>query len=493
MEATRDPGRWAALAVVLTATLLSILNVFISNVALPVMQADLDASAGEAQWILAGYNLAFGLFLVTGGRLGDLYGIRRVFLIGLALFTAASGASGFAPEAASLIAARVVQGLGAALMIPQVMSFIQVNFTGKERGTALGAYAAVGGFGSTVAQLLGGWLIEADWFGLGWRTIYLINVPVGLLAVLGALRMMRERPRASQGDRRLDWAGVVLMTAALSALCVPLTIGYDRGWPWWIFLPLAASPFLAYVFVRHQRRLEASGRGIPLVRISLFHRRSFAAGNLLILLFYANNAVLFMVMPLFLQQGLGMTPFQSGLVFAPLALGFALTSMRSGEWAARFGHRTLAAGCLLLGAAYLLFYALDAAFAPAMSGWEWIPAALLAGVAMGFVSAPLNFLTLAHVKEDETGIASGVITAGVEIAYALGTVAGGMIFFSIADETAHLQAFHGAIGFNILLILGMLALIRYLKETARPAVPASPDSARHTSFERSRQHSSRSR
>jgi hypothetical protein len=200
-----------------------------------------------------------------------------------------------------------------------------------------------------------------------------------------------------------------------------------------------------------------------------------------------------MAMPLFLQRGLGMTPLESGLVFAPLALGFALTSMRSGGWAAISGHRTLIAGCLLLGAAYLLFYAADFAFAPEMSGYEWIPAALLAGVAMGFVSAPLNYLTLARVKEDEAGTASGVVTAGVEIAYALGTVAGGTIFFSVAGGTRYLEAFHSVIGFNALLVLGMLALIRYMREPARQSVPASPDSARHTRSERSRPRSSRSR
>lgn len=476
---TGDPKRWAALVVVLAATLLSIVSVFISNVALPVIQEDLSASAGQAQMILAGYNLMFGLFLVTGGRLGDLYGIKRVFLLGLTLFTAASAVSGFAPGPVSLIGSRAVQGLGAALMIPQVISFIQLYFTGKERATALGAYAAVGGFGSTAAQLLGGWLIAADWFGLGWRTIYLLNVPVGLLAVLGTIRLLRERIAAAQNDRRLDWTGVVLITASLSALCFPLTFGNDWGWPWWIVVPLIASPCLAFGFVRHQRQLEKSGRGTPLIRPSLFRRRNFSAGNVSILLFYANNAVLFIVMPLFLQRGLGMTPFQSGLVFAPLALGFALTSMKSGGWAAKFGHRTLIAGCFLLGASYLLFFVTDAVFGSDLSGYEWIPAALLAGVAMGLISAPLNFLTLARVKESEAGQASGVLTAGVEIAYALGTVAGGMIFFSVAgtdigdvtgtavrtDRSAYLHAVHSAIGFNGLLVIGMLMLIRYLKET----------------------------
>jgi MFS family permease len=476
MEA-RDPKRWVALAVVLTATLLSIVSVFISNVALPVMQQDLSASAGQAQMILAGYNLMFGLFLVIGGRLGDFYGIRRVFLLGLTLFTAASAVSGFAPGPGSLIASRAVQGLGAALMIPQVMSFIQVYFTGKERGVALGAYAAVGGFGSTAAQLLGGWLIAADWFGLGWRMIYLLNVPVGLLAMLAAMRILRERIAADRNDRRSDWTGAALVTAALSALCFPLTFGNDLGWPWWIFGLLLVSPVLAFAFVRHQMRLETSGRQAPLISPSLFRRKGFTAGNLSILLFYANNAVLFIVMPLFLQRGLGMTPFQSGLVFAPLALGFALTSMKSGGWAAAFGHRTLTAGCLLLGASYLLFYATNTAFGPDLSGYEWIPAALLAGVAMGLISAPLNFLTLAHVKEHETGQASGIITAGVEIAYALGTVAGGMIFFSVVgtdvggvsglaggtDHSAYVQAVHSAIGFNGLLVIGLLVLIRYLK------------------------------
>lgn len=465
--------RWLSLVVVLAATLLSILNVFISNVALPVIQEDLGASSGEAQLILAGYNFVFGILLITCGRLGDLYGVKRIFLTGLAVFTAASAGAGFAPDPLTLIGARVVQGLGAAFMLPQVMTVIQLDFTGRERGIALGAYAAVGGFGSIAAQLLGGWFIAADWFGLGWRSIYLINIPVGLAAVAGAAWLMREWTQNGRNRRRLDFAGILLASAALSALSIPLMFGGDWGWPWWTAALLAGFPVLVIAFIRHERRLDHGGRVAPVVRLHLFRRRNFSVGNLLILLFYANNAVLFMVMPLTLQRGLGMTPLESGLIFTPLAGGFALMSLFSNRWMERFGQRTMMFGGMLLGISYLMFYGTNLIFGADVSGYAWMPAALAAGLAMGLISAPLNVVTLARVEESDAGSASGIVTAGVEIAYALGTVAGGMIFFSAIGaqttawiETSHaLHAFHQAIGFNGILVAVMLTLLLYMRSS----------------------------
>jgi MFS family permease len=445
--------RWAGFAVFLMAVALSIMNVFISNVALPVIQETLDATPGELQMILAGYNLVFGIFLIAGGRMGDLFGIRRMFLIGLALFSAASAASALAPSANLLAVARAVQGLGAAFMIPQVLSYIQVSFTGKERAFALGAYAAAGGFASSIAQLAGGWLIGLDLLGSGWRAIYAFPVPVGVAAWIAAAMLVKEIRTEDRKGERLDVAGLILMSAALFALTLPLAFGKEWGWPWWLILTWASSPLLVFAFVRHQRSVERSGRAAPLVKTSLFRKRSFAFGNVMILLFYANNAVLFMALPMYVQRELGMTPLMSGLIFTPLAIGFAVVSLWSGKALDKIGERIVAYGCLLLGAAYGLFYAAEVSSSDAGSFYMWMPASLLAGAGMGLISAPLNAVTLKHVAHDEVGSASGIVTAGVEIAYAFGTVICGWIYFSSGG------AFHPALLLNGALLAGMLAVM----------------------------------
>ncbi|MFD1956546.1 MFS transporter [Paenibacillus thailandensis] len=377
--------------------------------------------------------------------------------------------AGLAPNADILIVMRGIQGGGAALMVPQVLSVIQVNFHGKTRGVALGAYAAVGGFASTISQLLGGWLITGNFLDLGWRMIYLINLPIGIAAFAVASFAVDESASAEAKGKRLDTVGTILVTLALLAFSIPLTFGNDLGWPVWSLTSLLLTPVLIWYFVRYEQKITTHPLTSPLVKLSLFKQRSFSLGNLLVLLFYSGNAALFLALPLLLQNGLGVTAFESGVIFTPLALGFAFMSLTGGRLAEKYGRKTLTAGVLLLGLSYLLFIAPGTFLDQAMSGYELMPASLLAGLAMGLLSAPINYVALRHVQEEEAGSASGILSANLEIAYAIGTVLAGMIFHRVSSGTlftssAFLGAFNNTIALNGLYAVLMLAVLRQLRK-----------------------------
>src|SRR6185503_3118627 len=274
---------WAALPVVLAGTFMVVLDFFIVNVAMPAMQADLHAGTGALEWVVAGYGLTFATLLITAGRLGDQFGRRRMFSTGLALFTLASAACGLAWSPTALVAARVVQGVAAALLSPQVLSIIGVAYTGPDRVRALSIYGIVLGLAAVGGQLVGGVLVQADVAGLGWRSCFLINVPVGLAALALAPRLVPESHagRAS----RIDVAGTVLVTAGLTAVILPLVEGRRHGWPLWTWLALGAAPVLLGAFAVHQRRLGRRG-GAPLLDPALFRKRAFSAGLLTQLVFW---------------------------------------------------------------------------------------------------------------------------------------------------------------------------------------------------------------
>ena len=270
-------SRWAPLPVVLAGTFMVVLDFFIVNVALPSMQHDLHASGGAIEWVVAGYALTSAVFLITAARLGDHIGRRRVFSIGLGLFTLASVACGVAGTPAVLVAARLMQGIGAALLMPNVLTIIGVTYSDSDRARALGAYGLVMGVAAVCGQLIGGVLVQLDIAGLGWRSCFLINVPVGALALGLAPRFVPE----SRAEHRsgLDLAGTMLVTAGVTAIVLPLVEGRQHGWPLWTWISLAAAPLLLLAFAYHQRRL-ARGGGTPLIAPALFRARSFTAGLL---------------------------------------------------------------------------------------------------------------------------------------------------------------------------------------------------------------------
>src|SRR5882757_2909306 len=268
------PSR-AALPVLLAGTFISLLDFFIVNVALPDTQRTLHAGPSAIQFIVAGYGLALAAGLITAGRLGDLYGRRRLYVIGLSLFTLASAACGVAPSAGFLVAARVVQGAAAALLMPQILGIISTIYTGPKRAKAFTAYALAIGFGAVFGQLIGGVLIRLDVAGLGWRTIFLINVPIGVAAALLAPRVVPESK--AQGAARIDLVGTVLLSLGLVAIVLPLVEGQQQGWPAWTFGCLAASVPLLAAFAGYQVLLAARN-GSPLINLALFRARAFSAG-----------------------------------------------------------------------------------------------------------------------------------------------------------------------------------------------------------------------
>ena len=417
---TRPPR--GALLVLLAGVFTSLLDFFIVNVALPDTQRDLHAGPSAVQFIVAGYGLALAAGLITAGRLGDMYGRRKMYVLGLGLFTLASAACGLAPSAGFLVAARVVQGGAAALLMPQILAIINTSFTGPARARAFTAYGMTVGFGAVFGQLVGGVLIKVDLAGLGWRSIFLINIPIGLAAVALAPRLLPESRAAGGG--RIDLVGAVLVTLGLVAIVLPLVEGQQQGWPTWVFVSLAASIPLLAAFALHQRRL-AAGNGFPLVNLALFRERAFSAGMLISLTYQMMMASFFLVLALFLQDGLGLSALQSGLIFLPLGLGYFAASVQSGKIAARLGPQVLALGSLVVSAGYLLL----AANLQHGAGWL-IPGLVVAGVGMGLVIAPMPAIVLAGVKPEYAAAASGVLSTTQQAGGSIGVAVIGAVFYS---------------------------------------------------------------
>ncbi|NKZ02756.1 MFS transporter [Actinomadura latina] len=416
------------LLVLLTGIFITTLDFFIVNVAIPDIQVELRASATAIQWVVAGFGLALGGGLITGGRLGDLCGRRRMYALGLAVFTAASLTCGVAPSPGSLIAARVVQGLAAALLMPQVLGIINGVFTGERRARAFTAYGLALGLGGVFGQLIGGALIEADLFGTGWRSIFLINVPVG--AVTLALIRRTVPAQARTGGTRLDVPGTVLATSGLVALVLPLIEGRRLGWPAWTWASLAASAVLLTAFALYQRILDRRG-GAPLVAPGLFRERAFRIGSGLALVYMLALASFFLYLALYLQQGRGLSALESGLLFVALGAGYFAASTRAAAVAARIGRQVLALGAAVQAAGCLL---LTAALGDGI-GWL-VPGLALAGAGMGFVLAPLSALVLSGVTDRHAASAAGVLSTAQQVGNALGVALVGIVFYGVAGDIA---------------------------------------------------------
>ncbi|URM98227.1 MFS transporter [Actinomadura madurae] len=405
------------LLVLLTGIFITTLDFFIINVAIPDIQADLRAGATAIQWVVAGFGLALGSGLITGGRLGDLFGRRRMYALGLAAFTGASLACGLAPSPGTLIASRVVQGVAAALLMPQVLGIINGAFSGERRARAFTAYGLALGLGGVFGQLIGGALIEADLFGSGWRSIFLINVPVGLVTLAMIRRTVPPRPRTT--GTRLDVPGTVLVTLGLLALVLPLIEGRRLGWPAWTWTSLAASAVLLAAFAVSQRRSSA-----PLVAPALFRETSFRIGSCLALVYTLAMASFFLYLALYLQQGRGLTALESGLLFVSLGAGYFAASTRATAVAARLGRQVLALGAAVQAIGCLLL--LDAV--GHSIGWL-IPGLALAGAGMGLVLAPLSALVLSGVTDRHAASAAGVLSTAQQVGNALGVALVGIVFY----------------------------------------------------------------
>jgi EmrB/QacA subfamily drug resistance transporter len=435
-----------------------VLDFFIVNVALPSMQSDLGASNTAVEWVVAGYALTSAIFVITAGRLGDRFGRRRLFSLGLAVFTVASAACGAAGTPLELVLARLLQGVGAALLTPNVLSLIGVLYSGPDRVRALSVYGTVMGLAAVGGQLIGGALIALDPAGLSWRTCFLINLPIGIAALVLAPRVIPEsRQSVAPG---LDRLGTLLATATLTAVVLPLLEGRQHGWPAWTWLTLAAAPGLLALFVVHQRRLSRRG-GSPLIDTALFRERSFSAGLVTQLCFWAGQASFFVVLALYLQNGRGLQPLPAGLVFTILAAAYVAASMRAPALSARYGRAVIAAGALVLACGHAM---LVAAVADIGVGGELVvlvPGLVLVGAGMGLVLAPLASTIMQSLEPERAGAASGMLTTMQNVGNAIGVAVTGVIFFG-ALHSGYSTAFELAVGELAVLLLGVAALTRLL-------------------------------
>ena len=466
-------SEWAPLPVVLAGTFMVVLDFFIVNVALPSMQRDLHASSGSIEWVVAGYSLTSAVFLIAGARSGDKLGRRRVFSLGLALFTLASAGCGVAGSPEMLVLARLVQGIGAALVMPNVLSIIGVTYGGPRLARALGVYGLVMGVAAASGQLIGGVLVQADVLGLGWRSCFLINVPIGLAALALAPRVVPE----SRGQRgsRLDVGGTILLTAAVTAMVLPLVEGRQHHWPLWTWVSLASAPLILLAFAAHQRRLARRG-GEPVMAPALFRNRAFSAGLITQLVFWSGQASFFLVLALYLQQGRGLSALDSGLVFTILAISYVVASAQAPALVARHGRRLIAAGALVLALGHGLLLAAVAHIGDGGSIVYLIPGLLTIGAGMGLLIVPLTTTILSGVEPEYAGAASGAMTTMQNVGAALGVAVTGVIFFG-ALHGGYAHALELSLAQLAGLLLAVAALTRLLPAGEREQEPAAGGSA----------------
>jgi len=474
-SARSGPAR-SPLPVLMCGTFMIVLDFFIVNVALPSLQADLHASSSAVEWVVAGYGLTCAVLLVAAGRLGDLYGRRLAFCAGMALFVAASAACGLAPSAGFLVAARLVQGIGAAFISTNVLSIIGVAFPGPARVRAITIYGMVMGLAAAGGQLIGGVLIQVNLWHLGWRTVFLINVPVGLAALAFARRQISESTagqaaRAGQGwAGRLDLGGMVLVTAGLTALVLPLVEGTALHWPAWTWVSLAASPVLLGAFAAAELRRARRGRPV-LLDLTLLGQRGLAAGLGTQLVFWCGQASYFLVLALFLESGRGLDPLHAGLVFSILAAAYLATSMRAPGLTLRYGRSLVAAGALVLAAGHGLLLAAVAEHGTG-GGIGWlVPGLVLAGAGMGLCITPLTTTILAHASPERAGAVSGALSTMQQVGNALGVAVTGVLFFgALHGSGGYARAFELSLAELGILLLAVACLTRLLPRRAgRPA------------------------
>jgi EmrB/QacA subfamily drug resistance transporter len=430
------PRRWAALFVLLAAEIMDLLDALITNIAAPSIRADLGGSATVVQWLGAAYTLAMAVGLITGGRLGDIVGRKRMFLIGAAGFTVGSLLCAVAQSPETLIAFRGIQGLFAAVMIPQGLGTIKEMFNDKELASAFGMFGPIMGLSSVGGPILAGWLIDADFFGTGWRMIFLINLPLGLLAVLGGLVFLPET-RAARPPR-LDLVGVVLAGLASLLIVYPLVQGRELGWPAWAFAMIATAVAVFGLFGWYESRKQRSGAD-PLVVPSLFHKRGFAGGLLVGMILFSGIAGFSLVFSLYLQIGLGYSPLKAGLATMPWSIGI-VAGFGVAQAAQRFGRKVVHGGALGMMAGMVAVGVTLHVAGAGVTPWRLAPALVVTGIGMGSLMAPFFDIVLAAVEPHETGSAGGTLSAVQQLGSALGIALLGTMFFGflpghVADAT----------------------------------------------------------
>jgi len=456
---TNTAQRWWALATVVAAQFMFVVDAFIVNVALPTIAVDLQASAAQIEAVIAVYLIGYATLVIAGGRLGDIYGAKRVFMLGILGFTLASLCCGLAQSGPELIIARLAQGATAALMVPQVLATIHVLFSDGSRARAFAIYGVVLGLGGAAGFLVGGALVWLNVAGLGWRSVFFVNVPVGLAITAAALGFMPRMPR--RPGVQLDVAGAAVLFAGLLCLIGPLLFGRELHWGPWVWATVLLGLVIVAGFLRLERAIAKKG-GLPLVDLALLSDRAFMRGLVATFCFFFANLSFYLIITLFLQNGLGLNPLEASYVVLPLALAFVTAARQSAARATKVGLKVLTDGCALQLAGLAGLAALVTAVGtPSL----WLLMLLLAvfGYGQGFVMAPLSGAVLATVPKNNAGSASGLYGTVQQFANAVGVAVVGALYFALNAAGSERIALSVSLGLLAAAILTCAAFVARMR------------------------------
>lgn len=453
--------RWWVLAIVVAAQFMFGVDAFVVNVAIPTIAADLHATPAQIESVIAIYLIAYATLVVTGGRLGDIHGTKNVFLAGVLGFTATSLWCGLAQSGMELIVARLAQGATAALMVPQVLATLHLLFTDESRSRAFGIYGIVLGLAGAAGFLLGGLLVTIDLAHTGWRSVFFVNVPCGLVIAAAAWRIMPSVPR--RAGTRLDIKGSVVLFAGLLCLIGPLLFGHDVGWaPWLWVVMLGGGAILAGLLKLEHVVVRA---GMPLIDLTLLADAAFLRGLGAAFFFFVANLSFYLVMTLFMQRGLKIAPLAAGLTFVPLALAFVVASRHSGARAKHRGTKVLIEGCALQIAG-LAALALVAGVIEAPTPVALALIMIIFGYGQGLVMAPLSGAVLSTVKPVAAGSASGMYGTTAQIGNAAGVAAIGAVFFAIEASQSARAGFLASLALFAALIMICAAFLTWMRRAS---------------------------
>jgi EmrB/QacA subfamily drug resistance transporter len=460
-----DPRRWIALATLLLAGFMNLMDLTIVNVALPRFEQSLGASSSQIEWVVAGYVVAFALGLLPFGRLGDIVGRRRMYLLGVAAFTFMSAACGLAPNIELLVAARFLQGLSAAMMMPHVLAITQNIFPAHERALAFSYFGLSASLAAVSGPLFGGLLISADLFGLDWRPIFLINLPIGVFALIAGLRLIPSIK--GNADLTNDWVGIVFACAALLFIVFPLVEGRSFGWPLWIFVMLAAAVPATVLLVAWERHRERQDRS-QLLPMTLIRNRNYLLGIGMTMIFFSGVPGFFMVVALFLQSGFGFTPFESGVATMFFPVGVFSASFMSGRLGGRWLKPRLMAGAVILASGMIGARQVFSGVTDAIGLWDLALPLFIAGLGMGLTIAVLFQSVLTNVPSQDSGSGAGALQAFQQMGIAIGVAFMGQIFFAVlaangGGHASYVAAIEQAMIFTIVAFALFLVLSVFLK------------------------------
>jgi MFS family permease len=441
--------KWFVLIIILIAPFMAYLDLYIVFVASPSIQHGLHTNFEQIQFVIAGYTIAYGVNLITAGRLGDTYGRKRMFMV-----TLTSVGCAFSPNSLTLIIIRIFQGAAAAIMFPQTLAIIQATFTSKQKDIAIAWYGVIIGIGAVAGQLLGGFLVQTNLFNLDWRLIFLVNVPIGIGTLVAALRIVHESK--SEKSVGLDIGGTAIISVMLFLLFYPLIEGRDAGWPLWMYISIILAIVLIIPFILFERRLTSSsklnGGNInskndkrsqstfkpkpPLIPLSLFKDRSFMIGTVIMLVFYIGNFVFVFVLTFYLQNGLGYSPLASGLIYLPMGIGFLISSLLTPKIVPKLETGILKIGTIIMIVGYGLV--VITAHQESSIGLQssLLPYMFTIGIGLGFVVVPLINIIISRAKVENVGAASGVLNTMMAVGNAMGIALIGSLFFGMIAVNA---------------------------------------------------------